>query len=275
MDFRKIQGIFLIAFLGINFFLLTIFMESRSEENYNGNFDEKDAVETRLSRDKIVYEDSFSKESPQGYFIAAEETIFPKVLSRTADQDTTLNQKVVSFTDDYLINTETLAEDVKGFLTDPATLEVAGEYQLLEKASNLDGEAPYLIAGQAYEGLPFFDDTAKMQISMHNVQGDVFSIQQASYTHLDKIENLREKQDLISESDAISTLYYNSKIPQNAKINWLELAYGRILKVREKNVYVPIWFVSITAPDEKAHLEQVNAVNNTIITGNTIPTVEN
>lgn len=282
MDFKKIESIFLVAFLGLNVFLFSIFFQSRKEEGIIGNQEEKDPIEVRLAKDKITYEEELSADKPQGYFLAAEETIFPQV--RITDENpnspngeglTLPNQQTETILDDYLVNEKTLKEDVTAFLKDKKATHEAGEYTFLEKASSLTGNYPYLVATQTYEEIPFYDDTAKMQMTLRNVQGQVFQIEKVTYAHLDNIENLREKQDLISEKDALSTLYYNSKLPQESKINWVLLAYGRILKVREKNVYVPVWYVSITPPEEKTRVEQVNAVNNTIITGNTIPTVEN
>jgi regulatory protein YycI of two-component signal transduction system YycFG len=84
---------------------------------------------------------------------------------------------------------------------------------------------------------------------------------------------LREREELISESDAVTTLYNNSKIPNNAKIEWTRLGYTRSLKVRSKNVYIPCWFVSIKA-GENTQVEMVNAMNNTVITNSTVAIVD-
>lgn len=273
MDFKKIEGIFLIAFLGLNLFLISLFVQSRSEESNLGSQEERDTIEVRLEKDKITYEGKLAKEKPQGYYLSAEETSY-KVGTEEDETSSSLNQKTETFTEDILVNEDSLKEDVSAFLKGESS-PLPNEYQYLGKPSDLKTDAPVILAGQSYENLPFYDDTAKMQLSLRNIQGKVYEIQSATYTHLDNIESLREKQDLISEADAVSTLYYNSKIPQETKINWMMLAYGRILKVREKNVYVPVWFVSLSAPDEKPRVEQVNAANNTIITGNTVPAVEN
>lgn len=280
MDFKKIENIFLVAFLGLNIFLISIFFQSRKEEGVVGNQEEKDSIEVRLAKDKITYDGKLSSHKPQGYFLTAEETMFSKapvandVPNPTKEAPALPNQQTAVLTENYLVNEKTLKEDVATFLKDKKAIPEGSAYTFLEKASSLSGNYPYLIATQTYEDLPFYDDTAKMQMTLRNVQGQVFQIEKVTYAHLDNIKNLREKQDLISEKDALSTLYYNSKIPQESKINWMLLAYGRILKVREKNVYVPVWYVSISPPEEKTRVEQVNAVNNTIITGNTIPTVE-
>lgn len=93
-------------------------------------------------------------------------------------------------------------------------------------------------------------------------------------THLTNIEQLREKTELHTEEEAINTLYVNNKISRGSNILWRQLAYSRILKVREKNVYVPVWYVAIETPDKTYQIETVNAFSNTIITNNSIPKVE-
>ena len=57
-------------------------------------------------------------------------------------------------------------------------------------------------------------------------------------------------------------------------ILWRQLAYSCILKVREKNVYVPVWHVAIETSDKVVQIESVNAFSNTIVTNNTVPKVE-
>lgn len=276
MDFRKIEHIFLIAFLGLNIFLLTIFTQNLAEASNIGTSEEKDAIETRLAKDKIEYEDELADTIPQGYYLSAEETVLTTSERSTLNGNSTVSPTngTLLLTEDYLINSKTQEADVASLLSDSKLLPYPHEYQYLAVGSSLVGNAPYIMATLTYEDLPIFDATAQMKIYLANVSGDVYRVDKLQYSHLDNITNLREKQDLISEKAAITTLYYNSKLPAGSTINWRMLAYGRTLKVGEKNVYVPIWFVSVTG-DDGEHIEEVNAVNNNIITSNTITTVEN
>lgn len=271
MDFRKIEGIFLLAFLGLNIFLLSIFSQTRSVASEVSPSEERDAIELRLSKDKVSYKGDFSKETLQGYYLAAVETNLGS--SRVNANNQTEGSKL--FTDNILINVKTQDNDIDSFLNSKQYSPYPGEYTYIKTASKFSGDDAALIAAQTYEKISFYDPTAQMTMTISPVSGDVYQIDKMQYSHLDDIINLRESQDLISERDAVSTLYYNSKLSAGSKINWRLLAYGRILKVREKNVYVPCWFVSVTADDGSTTIEQVNAVSNTIITGNTITKVEN
>ena len=271
MDFRKIEGIFLIAFLGLNIFLLSIFSQTRSEASEISTTEERDAIELRLSKDKITYDDELSDKVPKGYYLSAVESVIAPS-RRSADQQTE-GTKIT--TDTFPVNKKTQENDVDSFLNSSKYSPYPGEYNYLKTASSFAGDQAQLIATQMYEDIPIFDPTAEIKMTITPVSGDVYQIDKIQYAHLDDIVNLRESQDLITERDAISTLYYNSKLAAESKINWRLLAYGRILKVREKNVYVPVWYVSVTGADHTTTIEQVNAVSNTIITGNTITTVEN
>ena len=79
-----------------------------------------------------------------------------------------------------------------------------------------------------------------------------------------------------SEKEAVNTLYLNNKLPSHSKILWTELAYTMILKVREKNVYIPAWFIAFQLDgDDTIQIETVNAFSNRIITNNAVQKVEN
>lgn len=53
MDYRKIEWIFLIAFLGLNMFLFSIYNESQNEENSISRYNQTDTIEKRLANDNI------------------------------------------------------------------------------------------------------------------------------------------------------------------------------------------------------------------------------
>ncbi len=277
MDFKKLETIFLVAFLGLNIFLFSIFIQNKKVDSQLNNGEERDAIELRLSKDHITYEGELSKEKSKGYFLSGEDTLYEQVndfnlYSQVNGVSDNRQEQVVM--NEYLITEKDADKEVKKWLQDADFFIYPNEYHYQSILSNFGKENPRLIATQYYEDLPFNDDSGKLIMKLRNTTQGSFKVESLLYSHLKNIVNLREKQELISQREAISTLYYNSKIPQEAKINWCYLAYGKILKVREKNVYVPIWFVSITPKDEKTRIEQINAVNNTIVTNNSIPTVE-
>lgn len=288
MDFKKIKWIFFVAFLGLNVFLFRSYQETISQENNVIRSGQTESIQQRLSSDDISYTGKISSESRQGYYLSAEETDLSKELDsqRHGTSKKGLLSSGIVFNDNVLTKTlsETESENsifdpdkmgssVNSFLNKKNNVLFGSDYVYMKNFSDLDSATPEVQASQKYDGLPFYDDTAKIVFSL-NKQDKSYAVTKYRQTHLSDIEQLREKTELHTEEDAIKTLYVNNKISRGSKILWRQLAYSCILKVREKNVYVPVWYVAIETPDKSIQVESVNAFSNTIVTNNTIPKVE-
>lgn len=288
MDFKKIEWIFFVAFLGLNVFLFRSYQETISQENNVIRSGQTESIQQRLSSDDISYTGKISSESRQGYYLSAEETDLSKELDsqRHGTSKKGLLSSGIVFNDNVLTKTlsETESENsifdpdkmgssVNSFLNKKNNILFGSDYVYMKNFSDLDSATPEVQASQKYDGLPFYDDTAKIVFSL-NKQDKSYAVTKYTQTHLSDIEKLREKTELHTEEDAIKTLYVNNKISRGSKILWRQLAYSCILKVREKNVYVPVWYVAIETPDKSIQVESVNAFSNTIVTNNTIPKVE-
>ncbi|WP_427040119.1 two-component system regulatory protein YycI [Enterococcus hirae] len=288
MDFKKIEWIFFVAFLGLNVFLFRSYQETISQENNVIRSGQTESIQQRLSSDDISYTGKISSESRQGYYLSAEETDLSKELDsqRHGTSKKGLLSSGIVFNDNVLTKTlsETESENsifdpdkmgssVNSFLNKKNNVLFGSDYVYMKNFSDLDSATPEVQASQKYDGLPFYDHTAKIVFSL-NKQDKSYAVTKYTQTHLSDIEQLREKTELHTEEDAIKTLYVNNKISRGSKILWRQLAYSCILKVREKNVYVPVWYVAIETPDKSIQVESVNAFSNTIVTNNTIPKVE-
>lgn len=288
MDFKKIEWIFFVAFLGLNVFLFSSYHESINQEHTVIRSDQTESIKKRLANDDITYTGDFSSESKQGYYLSAEETELSQTLFkyRQDNKRRGLLESGVSINDNILTKTlsdseseskvldpNRIASSLNDFLDNEEDVLFGNEYIYMKNFSVLESDSPEITASQTYEGLPFYDDTAKLIFSLEK-KGDEYRILKYTQTHLTNIEQLREKTELHTEEEAINTLYVNNKISRGSNILWRQLAYSRILKVREKNVYVPVWYVAIETPDKTYQIETVNAFSNTIITNNSIPKVE-
>ncbi|MGO2638993.1 MAG: two-component system regulatory protein YycI, partial [Enterococcus viikkiensis] len=117
-------------------------------------------------------------------------------------------------------------------------------------------------------------ETSRVILDVEKSDGEV-QVLKYTQTRLKEIEPLREKMALYSEKEILNTLYINNNIPAKSTITNVYLGYFRTLEVREKNVYVPVWFVKIRTADKTTQIEKVNALNNQVITNNLVPKVEN
>lgn len=292
MDFKRIEWIFFLAFLGLNVFLFGIYQEGLKEESNVAFSDQTDSIEKRLDKDQITYKDSLSSEKLEGYYLSGEQTNFSDAIQNEREtKDRNFFKNGIEIDDNaltvypqmnytqtsYFIDEKNVEKSLVAFLNDQDNVLFGSQYQYMTNFSNLDSEFPELIVSQNYKNIPFKDDTAQISLKLEKTDqsAGIHKIYKYTQTHIQGIEELRDKMDLYSERDAVETLYINNKIPSNTKILFRELAYTRIYKIREKNVYVPVWFIGIKSNESNIQIEQVNAMSNTIITNNTVPKVEN
>lgn len=288
MDFKRIELIFFIAFFGLNIFLYSIYREGIKAENSVSPSQQTEKIEDRLAKDQIKYEGSLSTDKFEGYYLSAEQTNFDEEIKKQQlSKNSSLSHVGTEYTDtniesypqvSYYINETKIPETLSSFLDDENTILFGKEYHYLNDFSTLDADAPEIVASQSYKNIPFKDDTSQLILKLEKSEeknSEWEKIVKYTQTHIQGIEELRDKMELYTGRDAIETLYINNKIPAKSEIIFVKLAYTRIYKIREKNVYVPVWFVGIKTNDGISQIEQVNAMNNTIISSNTVPKVEN
>lgn len=287
MDFKKIEWIFFLAFLGLNIFLFSIYHAARNEEGNVSSTNQKIDIEQRLETDEIDIKGKLSAEVKEGYYLAAVPTDMNDAINNEKNKNNGSFNNEVSFAGDghsqviytpstnfYIKDGKETKENVASFLKDTKEVLFGGEYQYLPHESLTDPEYPEIICAQSFEGIPFYDNTSKMEIVLEENDG-LLRVSRYMQTHLSAIEKLREKMALYSEKDAVNTLYINNKLPAKSKILWRQLSYVMILQVRGKNVYVPAWLIAVENGNNNIQIETVNAFTNRIITNNTLQKVEN
>ena len=69
MDFKRVEGIFLIVFLFLNMFLYYVYQEGKSEQNVASTGSISENIEGRLRSDGITLPHSLSEKVQQGYYL--------------------------------------------------------------------------------------------------------------------------------------------------------------------------------------------------------------
>lgn len=80
MDFKRIEWIFFLAFLGLNIFLFGIYREGQQEESNVSSSSQTESIESRLEKDNISYKGTLSSERLEGYYLSGEQTNFSAAL---------------------------------------------------------------------------------------------------------------------------------------------------------------------------------------------------
>lgn len=285
MDFKRIEAIFLVAFLCLDIFLFSIYRQSQNEQTPINN-SSTIKITQRLKEDKIKYEGKISSEHTDGYYLSATQTnlntelqnmkktkklenidvlrssVKDNLLSLTPEKDLSVNKK------------GQIPTLVRETLTNQKEIILGKDYRYQDEFHQQSDGYLDVYACQKYEGIPINDITAQIKFTLKK-NDENYRLEKIQQMHLSNLTALREKMPLVSEEDALTTLYINNKLSKNDEILWSKLAYTLVLQVRGKNVYVPAWFVSIRHEDKKEQVEIVNAFHNRIITNAAVRKVEN
>ncbi|CAI3470976.1 two-component system regulatory protein YycI [Enterococcus cecorum] len=285
MDFKRIEAIFLVAFLCLDIFLFSIYQQSQNEQTPINN-SSTIKITQRLKEDKIKYEGKISSEHTDGYYLSATQTNLNTELQNMKKTKKLENVDVLrsSVKDNLLSLTpeKDLSVNKKGqiptlireTLTNQKEIILGKDYRYQDEIHQQSDGYLDVYACQKYEGIPINDITAQIKFTLKK-NDENYRIEKIQQMHLSNLTALREKMPLVSEEDALTTLYINNKLSKNDEILWSKLAYTLVLQVRGKNVYVPAWFVSIRHEDKKEQVEIVNAFRNRIITNAAVRKVEN
>ena len=285
MDFKRIEAIFLVAFLCLDIFLFSIYRQSQNEQTPINN-SSTIKITQRLKEDKIKYEGKISSEHTDGYYLSATQTnlntelqnmkktkklenidvlrssVKDNLLSLTPEKDLSVNKK------------GQIPTLVRETLTNQKEIILGKDYRYQDEIHQQSDGYLDVYACQKYEGIPINDITAQIKFTLKK-NDENYRLEKIQQMHLSNLTALREKMPLVSEEDALTTLYINNKLSKNDEILWSKLAYTLVLQVRGKNVYVPAWFVSIRHEDKKEQVDIVNAFRNRIITNAAVRKVEN
>ena len=285
MDFKRIEAIFLVAFLCLDIFLFSIYRQSQNEQTPINN-SSTIKITQRLKEDKIKYEGKISSEHTDGYYLSATQTNLNTELqnmkkAKKLENDDVLRSSVkdnlLSLTPekDLFVNKKgQIPTLVRETLTNQKEIILGKDYRYQDEIHQQSDGYLDVYACQKYEGIPINDITAQIKFTLKK-NDENYRLEKIQQMHLSNLTALREKMPLVSEEDALTTLYINNKLSKNDEILWSKLAYTLVLQVRGKNVYVPAWFVSIRHEDKKEQVEIVNAFRNRIITNAAVRKVEN
>ncbi|MGX4687013.1 two-component system regulatory protein YycI [Vagococcus sp. JNUCC 83] len=267
MDFRRVEGIFFIVFLFLNMFLYYIYQEGKEAQDYISSGSISENLEERLKADRIDVPDKLSRAKKEGYYLSAEEDeLVADAREQLKDQswqvtNNQLTSQVMSHSD-AMIKKSKDVESVNQFIKNPANVLYGKDYELNEEETI---SLKNYIYNQTYEGIPFYDETAQLSVIVSQDKYETDQISSYKQTHISRIEPLREIQSVISERDAVISLYTNNRIQSGDKIKWIHLGYTRIFTVRGKNVYIPAWFISVESSKNVTQTERINAFTNAVI----------
>ncbi|MGX7013109.1 two-component system regulatory protein YycI [Vagococcus silagei] len=269
MDFRRVEGIFLVVFLFLNIFLFYIYQEGKVESETAVSGTISDRIEQRLVADEIDYPEKLSIDKQEGYYLSASEVeLKPLATKDLNNQEWYIeNNRLYSKVFSSIQSSDAESFDgAKAFVKHEGNVIEGNKYYLNKNRSKMNKEYYF---SQKWENIPFLDETSALVLKAKKNQLNQVVFDSYEQTMLaDDVEPLREKQLLISEREAIISLYTNNRLQPKSDIKWIELGYSRMFTVRGRSVFIPTWFVDVSVNKNNSQVERVNAFTGGILSSN-------
>jgi len=251
VDFRRIEWIFLVVFVGLNIFLGISYFQVQQVDL---------ATITDITRDQIKLP-HLSKKTPQGDYLASQANT-----ALSAARSLLVKQQVTISEGDY--------QELQASLDEPITLKKNQEQQQL--ATFVKNNVYH---GKEYEYAPALSNDERIVFAQHPKAGLIYDRRAAvtlhvndnrlvSYTqtYLSKLSVLRDRLNLMSEQDAVIALYRDNDIPNNSAIVSTKLAYSYLLDAKGSTVYVPAWYIGVkNRATGNVTVKRVNAITRTVM----------
>ena len=266
MNYRRIEIIFLVAFLCINVYLVSIWYDTTKDKVVSNPQVEKDIV-TVLKEEDITYNFKLSNKHLESTYLSGE--ISDLFADQHLDQQKITNNQgmlVSNLNNPLVLDKNDEVQLLTEFKNNNQNVQYGRDYKYLKEASQ---SSKVICFAQYYDDLPIFDESAEVVFIKEKTKDQNDKIIGYKQQHIQNIQKMHEPEQLISQKEALSTLYNNSKLTKGMQINWMKLGYAKIYNEDKINIYVPTWLVSIKNANGVSQIEKVNAITDKIMSGST------
>ncbi|MCY8519845.1 two-component system regulatory protein YycI [Bacillus atrophaeus] len=248
MEWNKTKTIFIIAFLVLDIFLGYQFFEKRSSSEYD--VIKNSSVQTDMNEDHITY-GTLSDTAKEGSRITANQKSFTKEeieslkgqkpkMDMPSDKHKVTKLKM-EFTSPIALSKDSVEDDAKALVS--SEFQDGEEYKLWK----VDKDKKQVIFFQTYQGKYIYqenDDASEMigQVILHlNDKNEVVSYEQST---LDTFKEI-QKESLISELDAVESLYYQNLLKAHSTVKTVKFGYIAQYPLTSTQVLAPVWRITV------------------------------
>lgn len=258
MDWSKTKSIFIIVFLVLDIFLLTIFMNKIRESNPDTLG--QTTIEETLKAANIKYPPKLSKEPVKDAIISAStKKISEKDLDKLKDQEVNaVNDNTINSTlkEPVSISENFSPDELKDFLKKHI---LNGEQYSFWKYSK---EEQTIVYFQMFKDRKIFNNANGKLILYLNTDREIVSYKQ---TLLDNLKESTGKKQLVTPFDALRFLVENNEIENGSEIVGVpSLGYSTFGPIDEYQVLAPTWHFVVEKNDKKEDVF-INAVEAQIV----------
>lgn len=255
MNFRKIEWIFVVAFVVLDIFLAYMFIQTSSGDSSKTSSDTATTVIREMCDDNISFSNPDTKEGT-GYYIAGNNDSGLKAdLSQLTEQTTRIgtNGKLMStLRTSVTVDSDHPQSDLDEFVKQSTNIIHGTQYVY---SSQLSSKGEYVYVQKVADG-EILTGTGQLRLIV-NKNNQLISYTQ---TYVNNVKTLREKAVTISEKKALVALYQYNQVSNNSRIVWSKLGYSRLIRLKDSSVYVPTWIFAVRSKNSSnLSLHRINA----------------
>ncbi|KRL98229.1 two-component system regulatory protein YycI [Levilactobacillus hammesii] len=269
MDFRRIEWLFLVAFIAIDIFLFAAFQHDttgQTDATSSRSADSDTTIIKEMRTDDIKF-GTPSKQSGEGYYVSTsnDDSVKSSLTSLTDQTVRYQTDGTIASTFKTAITGVNAAHPDKTLdtvVSNPALILNGSQYKYNQQLSSRNT----VVYTQRVTDGQIYSKFGEIRFSLTNT-GTVTGYTQG---YLTDVTTLREKTETISERKALIWLYQYNQISNNTKIVWTKLAYTRYFNLKNSSVYIPTWVIAVKANSGSnagvLQLKHVNAFTGAILT---------
>ncbi|MDQ0215382.1 regulatory protein YycI of two-component signal transduction system YycFG [Oikeobacillus pervagus] len=245
MEWGKTKTIFIIVFLILDIFLLTVFIKKHSASQFE--IITETSIEDKLKVDNIDYNKTLQNEVGKAPLITAKTKTFTK------KEIELLNRQKITLSNDQTI--------LSAKLDKPYKLNKLKKDEIESFVKN------FVLYGEHYQLWDYDKDLKKITLYQHfkghllfiNISGqltlklsDDDEIIGYEQTLLEGMEE-NGKEEVLPAIQAVKTLYKNGMLKPNSEISEVDLGYYTLVQFTESQVLSPTWHFAVKYKGDVEH----------------------
>ncbi|WDF82734.1 two-component system regulatory protein YycI [Lacticaseibacillus pabuli] len=267
MDFRRIEGIFLIVFVILDIFLGWSMSQNQRVYLSASTSSTGPQIAQQIKRDDIALPKLNGKET-QGHYDAAQTntqlSANYQTVANTGDLKVNISSSngyqvlSASLNSPLRLRRKGVVSQLKNYVENPNNVLFGKDYVY---SPELSGNGSYVFVQQTAGKRIVMDERANLTLNVS--EGRLTSYRQSYVGHMIPMDN---QQALMSDKEAIYTLYQSNEIVDSSRVLWVKLGYTWLLTTKGSQVFTPTWSVGIESKNSKnVTIKRVNAITQAVM----------
>lgn len=266
MNFKRIQWIFIIAFVLLDIGLLISIFMNAPFHSISQQQSQSQVTIKEMRNDMISFK-TLSTKRPSGFYIAArdpDQWASTSRVNKLKGQNTHFDNGILvsSFTKSIKLDKHKSVKAQLNQIVNSSTI-IHGHAYVFNRALSSGSQVVYT---QVIKGSPILEKNGQIRFHI-NGDNEITGYQQGYLSHF---KVLRPRSLTVSQQQAVTWLYRHNQISNNSTIRHVTFGYAQLHKDGEQSIYIPAWMVDIKSKNADSIQQlKVNAFSGSSIKLNT------